>query len=612
MQYYDGWWRDHVDPRAHHLYDDFKEFLKAVWDHLGLPVPTPRQLEIADYLQGLDEEGQQRAAADTGRTSIIMAFRGIGKSYVTAAFVLWRLLRNPRDEKVLVVSATGTKAKQFVSQVKTVLNTMDLLAHLRPRSDQRDQASEFDVDGASISQSASLRAVGITGQITGGRATLIIADDIEIPDNSRTEDARELLLELTKEFSAVKVQEMYAADGTLTQRGGDIIYLGTPQTLETIYRRRIIENGYDCLCIPARVPDEDRLENYMLRREDGSVIHILSPAVAEMAAAGRHGKLADRGMFTEANIRSREANGRSWFMLQYMLDTSLSDAELYPLKQNDLIVMPLGTSKAPVTIQWGLDSDKGNVVKDIPNLGFSGDHFMRPLFIDTEWRAYEHSLCFVDPSGRGKDETAWTIVKYLVGTIFIVSNRGFLGDTMVAAKAIAEDCKKHGVTNLEIKPNFAPGVWIVATRRVFETINPGMGVKESEWASTQKEQRIIDTLEPALNSHRLVIDEGVLRADTKTDQPREYSLMYQMTHITRDRGSLKKDDRLDSLAGAVSALQRQLGVDPEETWKAIQEAELDAELERFLDTVAHGGTRRLNHRDPYGDDGEPNLVYTMY
>jgi len=602
MQFYEGWWRDKLDAEFHPIYDDFKVFLIMVWAHLGLPHPTPRQLEIADYLQGKGME-----VADTGRSSIVAAFRGIGKSYITAAFVLWRLLRDPRDEKILVVSATGGKAKEFVAQAKNILNSMPLLAHLIPRRDQRDQADRFDVDGASISQSPSLKAAGITGQITGSRATLIVADDIEIPDNSRTEEARELLLGYVREFAAIKVNPRYKA-GLLEARGGDVIFLGTPQTLETIYRRLIIDRNFDALCIPARVPAPDRLDAYVIRKNDGVNINILAPSVMELFDQERHGKLTDHGMFTEDSFRSREANGRSWFMLQYMLDTSLSDAELYPLKQNDLIVLPLGTDKAPVTIQWGHDTDKGNLIRDIPNLGFSGDYFMRPMFVDPEYGEYEHNLCFVDPSGRGKDETAWTILKHLGGTLFVVSNRGALGDVISNAKLIAEDCKKHKVTLLAVEPNFAPGVWIAATRPVFRVICPEMGVIEADWAKTSKEARIIDTLEPALNSHRLVISEEVLRADTKRLENREYSLIYQMTHITRDRGSLRHDDRLDSLAGAVSFLQQRLSDDPEETRKAIKEAEMDDLLADFMESVDNGMTRKRSRRHRKNDKGEPLFV----
>ena len=59
---------------------------------------------------------------------------------------------------------------------------------------RRDMADQFDVAGGSLSQSYSVAARGITGQITGSRATLLIADDIEVERNSMTEDARQRIV----------------------------------------------------------------------------------------------------------------------------------------------------------------------------------------------------------------------------------------------------------------------------------------------------------------------------------------------------------------------------------------------------------------------------------
>ena len=51
--------------------------------------------------------------------------------------------------------------------------------------------------------------------------------------------------------------------------GADIVYLGTPQTEESIYNRLVIEQDYDCFCLPARVPLAVKLAGYALRRNDG-------------------------------------------------------------------------------------------------------------------------------------------------------------------------------------------------------------------------------------------------------------------------------------------------------------------------------------------------------
>ena len=62
------------------LQGDFKLFLQALWAQLDLPNPTRAQYAIADYLQ----HGPKRLQ--------IQAFRGVGKSWITGAFVLWTLL----------------------------------------------------------------------------------------------------------------------------------------------------------------------------------------------------------------------------------------------------------------------------------------------------------------------------------------------------------------------------------------------------------------------------------------------------------------------------------------------------------------------------------------
>jgi hypothetical protein len=67
--------------------------------------------------------------------------------------------------------------------------------------------------------------------------------------------------------------------------------------------------------------------------------------------------------------------------------------------------------------------------------------------------------------------------------------------------------------------------------------------------STQKELRIIDTLEPPLNQHRLIFDRKVVEDDLEVlDEDLSRSLFYQMTRLTREKGALKHDDRLDALA----------------------------------------------------------------
>jgi hypothetical protein len=576
---------------------DFRNFLYLVWQHLGLPDPTPAQYEIAYFLQhGYSTAEIIEEAKRQNRRDIIEAFRGVGKSWITAAFCLWRLYCDPVNEKILVVSASGVKAREFVSQVKSILATMELLADIRPRPDQRNMADRFDVNGASISQSPSIKAAGITGQITGSRATLIVADDIEIPENSKTEEGRQNLLRITNEFEAIIVP------------GGDIVYLGTPQTEESIYNRKITEQHYRCFCWPARYPKPDKRASYVLKlkdldgKETGETVDILAAPLRERLDADPSlaWKATDPERFDDVELMRRESKGRAFFALQYMLDTSLSDAERYPLKAHDCIIMGVNTVKAPMTIQWGRDSDGKNILRDVPNYGFSGDYCIGPLFIDSEWRPYEGSVLFVDPSGRGKDETAWAVLKCLNGTFFAPTIGGFAGDSTTGMELVAKAAKLHNVAVVEIEPNFAPGIWIAAFQPILARIWPGQRgepagctVRESEWAKGQKEARICDTLEPVLTQHRLVLDTSIAEDEV---------FMKQMTRITRERGALTHDDRIDALAGAVASLQSVMAQDVQQQAAAMKERELIEFLE--ADEEFLRGPVRRAVRTRRGADGK--------
>ena len=63
----------------------------------------------------------------------------------------------------------------------------------------------------------------------------------------------------------------------------------------------------------------------------------------------------------------------------------------------------------------------------------------------------------------------------------------------------------------------------------------------------------------------------------------KYQMMYQMTRITRDRGAITQDDRLDALAMAVGYWATQMAQDAEVKIGERQENLLQKELEDFTD-----------------------------
>jgi len=106
-------------------------------------------------------------------------------------------------------------------------------------------------------------------------------------------------------------------------------------------------------------------------------------------------------------------------------------------------------------------------------------------------------------------------------------------------------------------------------------------------SSKQKEMRIIDTLEPLLNQHRMVFDKGLLLRDInhglEDSMNLQYSLVYQLTHISKARGSLRHDDRLDALSMCAAALVELMGVSEDDAVKGYKEEMLDKVLEEWID-----------------------------
>ncbi|OJX53907.1 MAG: DNA maturase B [Devosia sp. 66-22] len=531
---------------------DFRNFLWLVWQHLNLPEPTPVQYDIARYLQ----KGPKRC--------VIEAFRGVGKSWVTSAFVCWLLYRNPQLN-IMVVSAAKDRADAFSTFTKRLIHEMPELQHLRPRPGQRDSNIAFDVGPAGASQSPSVKSVGITGQLTGSRADVIIADDVESLNNAMTVTMRDLLAERIKEFDAV------------LKPGGRVIYLGTPQTEMSIYNR-LPERGYEIRIWPARVPENP--DKYHGR---------LAPFVVDMIVRGAQARdPVDPLRFHDLDLIEREASyGRSGFALQFMLDTSLSDADRYPLKFRDLIVTSVDPRMAPSKLVWCNDPDR--MYLDLPMVGLNGDRFFRAMWAAKEMEEFTGAVMVIDPSGRGRDETAYAVVKSLNGFLYCTASGGFVdGYTEATLKALSVVAAREKVNHVIVEANFGDGMFTQLLKPVMNRVHP-VTIEEVKH-SVQKERRICDTLEPIMNQHRLVISEAVIKADAACEEPTR-QLMYQLARITRDKGALGHDDRLDALAMAVGYWAESMARDTDKAHEEHLEKLRDEELEAFINLACFNGMR---------------------
>ena len=542
------------------LKDDFKLFLQALWSQLDLPSPTRAQYAIADYLQ----HGPKRLQ--------IQAFRGVGKSWITGAFILWTLFKDA-ERKIMVISASKERADNMSIFLQKLIIETPWLNHLRPKSDEaRWSRISFDVN-CSPHQAPSVKSVGITGQLTGSRADLLVLDDIEVPGNSMTELMREKLLQLCTE-----------AESILTPKNDSrIMYLGTPQTTFTVYRK-LAERNYKPFVWPARYPRENQKDSY----EGLLAIPLQEDYQNKEGSSPSPWSPTDPDRFSDLDLLEREASmGRSNFMLQFMLDTSLSDAQKFPLKCSDLIVTAVNPTVCPDAVIWS--SDPSNVIKDAPTVGLPGDYFYSPVQLQGDWEPYTETICSVDPSGRGTDETAAAYLSQRNGFLYLHEMRaykdGYSDQTLLD---ILKGCRKYNATKLLIETNFGDGIVSELFRKHLQQTKTAIDIEEVR-ANVRKEDRIIDALEPVFNQHRLIIDRNVIDWDFKSnpDGPPEerllYMLFYQMSRMCREKGAVKHDDRLDCLAQGVKwyteslaiSAQQNIILKKQEEWNDLQEAWLD-------------------------------------
>lgn len=538
---------------------DFRVFAYLVWKHLNLPEPTPVQYDICQYLQ----HGPKR--------SMIQAFRGVGKSFLTSAFVIWTLLNDPQ-KKILVVSASKERADAFSTFVKRLINEMEILQHLRPREGQRDSVISFDVGPAKADHSPSVKSVGITGQLTGSRADIIVADDIETPGNSATQMMRDKLSELVKEFDSVLKPLDHSR----------IIYLGTPQLEMSLYNA-LTERGYETRIWPALYPEIAKVLSYR-----GNLAPRITLDLEKDPESV--GKPTDPRRFSEEDLLERRASyGRAGFALQFQLDTSLSDADRYPLKVQDLMIMNLNPEMGHTKLAWAAAPEL--VVNDLPNVALTGDRYYRPMWHSEDMTEYTGCVMSIDPSGRGLDETGYAIVKVLAGNLYLVACGGLMGGySDQTLETLSKLAKKHQVNHVIVESNFGDGMYT-------KLLTPIMGkyhrcLIEEVRHSTQKELRIIDTLEPVMSNHRLIVDQQLITNDFESAKDVKYSLFYQLTRLTRDRGSLIHDDRLDALSMAVGYWVEHMAKDQDKAASAIKSKFLDKELKAFVSNALGSKSRK--------------------
>ena len=256
------------------------------------------------------------------------------------------------------------------------------------------------------------------------------------------------------------------------------------------------------------------------------------------------------------------SKGDSLFQLQYMLDTSKADMNRFPLRLSDLIVSPdfkpascreeyrRTNSEYSFAVKEGKGSDRLYVSE--------ADGFEVP---------YTKIILALDPAGAGADSFSYHILGTRNSFVFSIAHgRWATGLNRQVMHDIQAMTAKYRVNEIIVETNFGDELILNMLRPNVRV--PVIPVKHS----TQKERRIISTLEPLLNQRKLVVGEDFIQDDV---------LMSQFCNLTTARGCLKHDDDIDVLSIGVKHLNQNLNIN----LKAMRDAEYQERLDQEIDKM---------------------------
>ena len=527
---------------------DFKEFCELGMKFLGFEM-TEMQSWIAEYMQ------------NGPRKKMVQAQRGEAKTTIAALYCVWSLIQDPTC-RILVVSSGEDMSNDIAVLIIRLIDQWYLLSWLRPDTTKgdRDSYEHYDVHFSlrRVEKTASVSCVGIKANLPGKRADIILADDVESITNANTQLMRDDLLNRTKEFAAICTH-------------GQILYLGTPQSRESIYKS-LLSRGFDIRIYPGRYPEQERLDRYMPGTLAPEIVERLEadPSLGKGGGLdGTRGQVTDPGRYTEEQLQEKELDyGPEGFDLQYMLDTTLTDEARTKIKLSDLIIYGGNTEAAPEVLHYSAEPRLLVKEKELYTPPMQGYRLYYTAGSSSAFTPYEHKVMNIDPAGNGGDEVAFAVGGVANSYIHLFSVGGLQGGmSKENINTLIDICLETGTKTIKVESNMGAGTvekLILAeldTRKIRD-----IGV-EGYYNGIQKEKRVIDTISPLSRRHKLVVHERAIQDDWmyckrySTEKRIIVSCFYQMQNITYDRNSLAKDDRVDAVSGMIQHLVSLIAVD---------------------------------------------------
>ena len=469
------------------------------------------------------------------------------KTTLAMLFGLWSIIQRP-STIILVVSSGEKLSSQIAGTMSRMIQTWDILECYRPDRYMGDSvsATSFDVHYSlkGINKSPSISSLSVRTGLAGNRADILISDDTEDDAIIASPKLRARVENAVKEFSAICTN-------------GKILYLGTPHVTDSVYNT-LPAIGYTVRVWPGRYPVQEQLEHYGDRlapwvrsrlEEDPSLMY-------GGGIDGSLGKVTDYVRYSERDLMDKEAAyGPAGFQLQYMLDVRLSDAQKKQLKLEDLVIANFGVDSIPERIGFqAVPTQEVKLPQDFTVPGAKLYYALpnsTPKLVDIK-----DILMCIDPAASS-DETGYCIGTQAGDSVHVLDCGGIMnGLSETAQQHLIDLVKRWNVTRIIVESNMGHGLYEINLRKILW--DAGLrNVSEAVigfHSVGQKEKRIIDSLLPVMQRHKLVIHRGVLDSDQKWNRQHPVperavrSLWYQLSNITVERGCLKHDDRLDALA----------------------------------------------------------------
>ncbi len=457
----------------------FDEFL-WIWNTREGQETPALHLGIARWLQDRQAKGERRL--------LLMAFRGAGKSTIVGQWCAWQLMRNPRV-RILVLGADDALAVKMVRNARRIVERHPLCRTIRPGRAEEWAADRFSVTRPGAGRDPSMLARGILANITGSRADIIIADDVEVPNTADTEAKREELRQRLGEAAFV-----------LTP-GGTMLFVGTPHAADSIYadpaRPRSAGAGPPFLADCARL------------------------ALPILDAAG-NSRWPER--FTPHEIQAlRRRVGPSKFLSQMMLQpVSPEAARLDPAelgRYSDELRLVAGNGGAELRI-GARRMVSASCFWD-PAFGAPGKgdgSVLAALFADAEGGYWLHRVLYLRHDPAQEADAARQLCDQVA-------------DLVVALHLPAVSIESNGIGK------FLPGF----LRQVLAGRHIACAVREHV-STRAKDERIIGALEPVMAARRLFVHDSVF-ATRLVQEMRDF----------RPGARNQRDDGLDALAGCLLA-----------------------------------------------------------